>query len=99
MEPVDSNQTLRQQIIDLLTGENLTVRDLSQAVSIPEKEVMDHLDHIDRSLRSQGRKLLEIPYECLSCGFVFDKRKRFSRPGRCPECRNSHIKTARYRIQ
>jgi predicted Zn-ribbon and HTH transcriptional regulator len=98
MEPIDSEQTIRQQIIDLLSTDELTLRDLSQAVSISEKEVVFHLDHIERSIRNQGKKLVETPYKCLSCGFVFDKRSRFSKPGRCPICRNSHMQRARYHI-
>jgi predicted Zn-ribbon and HTH transcriptional regulator len=99
MEPLDNKLTIRQQIIDLLHSDELTLRDLSQAASIPEKEVVDHLVHIKRSIRSQGKKLVEIPYQCLSCDFVFDKRSRFSKPGRCPKCKNSHIQTARFHIE
>jgi len=95
----DRRQTVRQQIIDLLCNESLTVRDLSQAVSIPEKEIFGHLAHIDRSLKSHGKKLTGIPYICLDCGFEFDRRKRYNRPGRCPQCRNSHLQPAVYRIQ
>lgn len=98
METVDAKLTVRQQIISLLCAEELTVRDLSQALSISEKEVIGHLSHIERSIRSQGKKLEEIPYKCLSCGFVFEKRTRFTKPGRCPKCKNSHIQTARYHI-
>jgi predicted Zn-ribbon and HTH transcriptional regulator len=99
MEPIDSGQTIRQQIIDLLGSDELTLRDLSQAVSIPEKEVVDHLTHIERSIRTQGKKLVETPYKCLSCGFVFDKRSRFSKPGRCPSCKNSHMQVAQFHIE
>ena len=99
MEHSDSRQTLRQQMINLLSAEELTIRDLSQAVSITEKEVMVHLSHIDRSVRRIGKKLVETPYKCLTCGFVFDKRSRFSKPGRCPSCKNSHLQTAHYRIR
>lgn len=99
MEIVNDKQTLRQQIIALLSSEELTLRDLSQALSIPEKDVVGHLGHIERTLRTQGKKLAEIPYQCLSCGFVFDKRTRFSKPGRCPACKNSHMQTARYYIK
>jgi predicted Zn-ribbon and HTH transcriptional regulator len=99
MEPPDNKQTLRQQIIDLLSSDTLTQRDLSKAVSITEKEVVDHLRHLDKSVSSQGKKLVQLPYECLSCGFVFDRRTRFTRPGRCPRCRNSHIQMARYHIE
>jgi predicted Zn-ribbon and HTH transcriptional regulator len=99
MEPFDSQQTLRQQIIDLLSIEEMTVRDISQTARIPEKEVMDHLSHIERSLQRLGKKLIITPYRCLSCGFVFDKRTRLSRPGRCPSCKKSHLQTAFYHIK
>ena len=99
MEPGGSKQTVRQQIVDLLSLEEMTQRDLSQALGIPEKEVVSHLEHIERSIRSLGKKLVEAPYRCLSCGFVFDKRNRFTKPGRCPSCRNSHIAMARYHIE
>lgn len=95
----DRRQTIRQQIVDLLRSENMTVRDLSQAVSIPEKDVYEHLAHIDRSLKSHGEKLAGMPYICLDCGFEFDQRKKYSRPGRCPQCKNSHLQPAVYRIK
>ena len=99
MEPVDNKQTIRQQIIELLDSEELTLRDLSQSLSIPEKEVVGHLEHIARSVRNLGKKLVEIPCRCLSCGFVFEKRNRFTKPGRCPSCKQSHIQTASYRLE
>jgi predicted Zn-ribbon and HTH transcriptional regulator len=99
MEPFDSQQTVRQQIIDLLSSEEMTVRDISQAVRISEKEAMDHLSHIELSVKRLGKKLEIIPYRCLSCGFVFDNRSRFTKPGRCPKCKKSHLQTAYYRIK
>ena len=99
MDPVDNRQTIRQQIINLLNSNELTVRDLSQAVSITEKEVLTHLGHIERSVGSQGKKLMKTPFKCLSCGYVFENRTRFTKPGRCPDCKNSHIQRARYHIE
>ena len=99
MEPDGKRQTIRQQIVSLLNSDELTVRDLSQAVSITEKEVMNHLGHRERSVRNRVKRLFETPYKCLSCGFIFEKRTRFTKPGRCPECKNSHIQTARYLIK
>lgn len=99
MAPLDIKQTIRQQLIDLLSSDELTLRDLSQSVGIPEKEVVGHLSHIERSIRNQGKIFVETPYRCLSCGFIFAKRTRFSKPGRCPDCRNSHIQTAHYTIR
>ena len=99
MEPFDNRQTIRQEIIDLLTAEELTIRDLSQAVSLPEKEIVGHLSHIERSLQRQGKKLIVRPYRCLTCNFVFENRTRFTKPGRCPKCKNSHIRVAQFFIK
>lgn len=99
MDPADNTQTIRQRIIDLLMNGESTLRDLSQALSISEKEVVEHLGHIQQTLRHQGGNLLETPYKCISCGFIFSKRTRFSKPGRCPSCKNSHIQTATFHIK
>ena len=99
METSDSRQTIRQEIIDLLNSEELTIRDLSQAVSLQEKEIVGHLSHIERSLQRQGKKLMISPYKCLTCGFVFEKRTRFTKPGRCPDCKNSHIQVAQFYVK
>ena len=99
MATSDNRQTIRQEIIDLLNSEELTIRDLSQTVSLQEKEIVDHLGHIERSLQRQGKKLMISPYTCLTCGFVFEKRTRFTKPGRCPKCKNSHIQVAQFYIK
>ena len=90
--------TIRQQIIDLLQHEQMNARDLSQALSIMEKEVYSHLEHIIKTLATQKKKLVVIPCECLSCGFVFESREKFSKPGRCPKCKQGHIRMAEYRV-
>jgi predicted Zn-ribbon and HTH transcriptional regulator len=84
-------QTIRQQIIDLLSLQEMDVRQLSGQVGIQEKEVIEHLSHIARSLAVKGKKLTIRPAECLLCGYVFAKRQRFTRPGRCPRCKKSHL--------
>ncbi len=99
MEPLDHRLTKRQEIINLLASEELTIRDLSQAVSLPEKEIAAHLSHIERSMLSQGKKLLLRPYRCITCNFVFESRTRMNKPGKCPKCRNSHIQAARFFIR
>ena len=83
--------TVRQQIIALLTNEEMDARQLSQEVGIKEKEVIGHLAHIARSLAVKGKKLTIRPAECLLCGYVFEKRQRFTRPGRCPHCKKSYL--------
>jgi predicted Zn-ribbon and HTH transcriptional regulator len=89
--PKERNQTLRQAIIRHLEESPCTTRDLSQLVGIREKEVVPHLEHIQKSLRASGRKLIVQPAQCLSCNFVFKNRKRLSKPSACPQCRNQQI--------
>lgn len=96
MSPAE--QTVRQRMIDLLSREEMTDRDLSQALGIAERDVYVHLPHIARSLAAQGKKLEALPVHCMHCGYVFRDRKRWTRPSRCPRCKGSHIERPSYRI-
>ncbi|MFO7970290.1 MAG: transcriptional regulator [Desulfobacterales bacterium] len=91
-------KTIRKQIIELLNNKEMSARDLSRTLSIREKEVYTHLSHIARSVTARKKKLMIIPAECLECGFIFEKRKRFTRPSRCPRCKSEHIQNPVYRI-
>jgi predicted Zn-ribbon and HTH transcriptional regulator len=91
--------TIRQKIIDLLNRREMDVRQLSGQVGIQEKEVIEHLSHISRSLAVKGKKLTIRPAECLICGYVFKKRQRFTRPGRCPRCKKSRLLSPAFYIK
>jgi len=91
--------TIRQKISGLLSEEELGAKDLSRLLSIGEKEVYTHLEHIARSVSTGGSKLVVTPCRCLSCAFVFSDRQRFTRPGRCPKCRGNRISPPAYRIK
>ena len=81
-----------------MTDEEMDARELSRELGIKEKEVCEHLIHISRSLDAQGRRINIRPGECLKCGYVFKDRKRFTRPGRCPKCRKSHLTSPSFKI-
>jgi predicted Zn-ribbon and HTH transcriptional regulator len=83
--------TPRRQIINLLQKEAMTALELSQAVHVSEKEIYRHLIHIERTVAGQGRKLSFSPCTCQACGFTFKERRRLTRPGRCPRCRESRV--------
>ncbi len=91
-------KTIRQQLISLLEEETVSARDISQELRIREKEVYDHLVHIQRSVKANKKKLQIDPFRCLECGFAFKDRKRLTKPGRCPKCKNERIDSALYRI-
>lgn len=92
--------TKRQQIIELLKQGRWTSLELSAELHISERDVFDHLEHVKKTLGNRHgiSGLIASPYACLSCGYVFKKRSRFDRPGRCPQCRQSHIRMAEFSL-
>jgi len=92
------SQTIRQKIFLLLNEKEMTAREISQAIGIREKEVYEHLPHIALSAIAQKRKLVVLPFGCMSCGYVFEQRKRFTRPSRCPRCKKTHLENPVYRL-
>jgi transcriptional regulator len=89
--PALRSETVRQQLRELLGGEPRSALELSGLVGIPEKEVAGHLAHLRLSLHRTGGELHVVPARCLGCGFVFSKRERLTRPGKCPVCRHGQI--------
>jgi predicted Zn-ribbon and HTH transcriptional regulator len=67
-------------------------------VGIPEKDVYPHLEHIQQTFRHEKKRLDIIPSVCKGCGFVFRKRTRLTKPGKCPVCRGSAIEEPRYSL-
>jgi transcriptional regulator len=88
--------TLRKKIAEALEGESLDLREISQLFGIKEREALDHLMHIERSVHP--RRLTEEPAFCQQCGFSFKKRTRLSTPSRCPVCKSEHISPPRFKI-
>ena len=91
-------ETVRQQIISLLSQKEMDARALSREVRIREKEVYDHLVHIARSLAAKGRRLTVRPSRCFQCDYVFEDRKRLTRPGRCPRCKSTRLQNPVFSI-
>jgi predicted Zn-ribbon and HTH transcriptional regulator len=91
-------KTIRKEMCLLLIGQEMSAKEISSAVGVGEKEVYMHLSHIARSVKHQRKKLIIKPAECKGCGYVFEKRERFTRPSRCPICKSEHIWNPMYRI-
>ncbi len=93
------NMSIRKMMIELLSIHELNAIELSQELSIREREVYDHLAHVKKTLTAQGMRLIISPYRCVGCGYEFRKRSRLDRPGRCPVCKEGHITMATYRVE
>jgi predicted Zn-ribbon and HTH transcriptional regulator len=97
--PVGREETVRKEMISVMKGEFLSAREISGEVHISEKEVINHLHNIQKTLNKDKTPLKIIPAECRKCGFVFKKRERFNKPGKCPVCRGELIKEPLFSIK
>ena len=61
-DPQGRGQTIRQRMTALLEGEDMSARELSQAMGIREREVYDHLSHIARSVAAVRKQLDETAF-------------------------------------
>lgn len=82
-----------------LREHEMTAYDLSGRLSIREREVAEHLQHLSRSFARGPERLVVLPARCVKCGFVFAERERFAKPGRCPTCKSERIEPPRFAIQ
>ena len=98
-EPAVREQTTRQALRQVLRDVTCSARDLSQRVSVSEKDVAVHLEHLQRSLGREGERLVIHPAVCKGCGFEFTKRDRLAAPTRCPRCRGGRIDPPRFTIE
>jgi predicted Zn-ribbon and HTH transcriptional regulator len=93
------SQTLRRHIMTFLREQERDARDLSEALGLKEKEVYEHLVHVERSVAAAGGKFIVIPSQCRLCGYVFENRRRLTRPSRCPQCKRSKLQNPFFRIE
>ncbi len=89
--------TARQALKELLQEEALSSLELSQRLSLSEKEVLEHLSHIARA-PGPGYKFQITPAVCKNCGFAFKKRDRLTTPSRCPICQHESIRRPRFAL-
>jgi hypothetical protein len=90
---------VRDALREALRGRPVSAHELSQRTSLPEKEVAGHLEHLQRSLRAHGERLVVKPAACLSCEHVFRDRKKLTDPGKCPACQGTHIAAPTFQIE
>jgi transcriptional regulator len=90
--------TLRRQMIEMLRAGPMDLRELALALGIDEKEAAVHLSHAAKSISRRGARLIVQWATCRNCGFEFKERRRFTPPGRCPQCKQSRIDGPFYQV-
>jgi predicted Zn-ribbon and HTH transcriptional regulator len=98
-QPESRSHTIRQDLALALRAGSATARDLSKAVGASEKQVLEHLAHLARSLKARGGALLVTPARCLDCGFAFAQRDKLARPSRCPKCHGGRLTLPEFAIR
>lgn len=89
--------THRQAIKELLLEQARSALEISQVLSLSEKEVLNHLTHLARA-PGPGLLFQITPAACKHCGFSFKKRERLTTPSRCPLCRGESIRRPRFEL-
>lgn len=89
--PIAKQDTIRREILFALQERQYSAKELSSEIRISEREVCDHLEHIRKTANNSGQHLTVMAAECKKCGFIFSKRERLKKPGKCPLCRSESI--------
>ncbi len=97
--PAEAHETIRKTIMHALEEGPLSAMEISGLAGIPEKEVAGHLEHIRTTAHRAGREFVVTPAECVKCGFVFEKRGKLTKPGKCPVCRSESIHAPLFAIE
>ena len=88
-------KTIRQKLIEVLSEDYYTAKELSKILSISEKDVVDELKEV-----SKGNIKFEIKNPvCKKCGFKFTNLKHFKKPSKCPECKSTFISEPAFKIK
>jgi len=94
----EATSTVRERIAEALRSAELTAREISVRASVQEREVAEHLRHLERSLSHTGEQLHTRAPHCIKCGFEFSQRERHSRPSRCPQCKSERISPPSFKV-
>lgn len=81
----------RKDLITLLQGNRLGLKDIADSLEMAPRDVEDDLRHVIKSLKHSDYQLRITPARCRKCDFVFHKEK-LHKPGKCPRCHQSWIK-------
>jgi len=96
--PVERYETVRHFITALLEEQTLAAREISVYARIAEKDVNGHLEHIKKTVQKNNRRFVVEPARCDHCGFIFRKRGRLTKPGKCPSCHSTLIRAPMFHV-
>ncbi|AXR80908.1 transcriptional regulator [Natrarchaeobaculum sulfurireducens] len=94
----EADETTRQRLAAALREEPATASELAARLDVTPHAVVDHVEHVARSLEGTGEQLLVAPPTCRDCGFSeFDDRANL--PSRCPSCKSESIAEPTFTVE
>lgn len=87
----------RKQLVELLKQKLVTAQELASHFGVRPKDIEQELEHVLKSVKKDGMKLVVEPAKCRKCNFVF-KRDKLDKPTRCPKCKSEWIAAARFTV-
>ncbi|MFX0015746.1 MAG: transcriptional regulator [Promethearchaeota archaeon] len=92
-------KTRREKIIELLSEhEEMSLLELADLTNVPVKTVVDDLNSVRKTIRSDSKRIEVRPAVCMRCNYTFSGRSRISDPHKCPECHSERITPQKFRI-
>ena len=89
--------TRREQIIEILTTQEMTSQELCQHFQTTKRTILSDLTHIRKSLKNKNQSLIVKMPLCRQCGFLF-KLKAVKEPSKCPKCNSTWIEPPTYKV-
>ncbi len=80
--------TRRERLVEVLAQDAYTAKELAREMGMKIRDVLDDLEHIQRS---KGSAFVTQPATCMACEFEFTDRRKLGTPSRCPTCRSERI--------
>jgi predicted Zn-ribbon and HTH transcriptional regulator len=80
----------RKELLELLRGKMLPLSEVARLEKTRVQDLAEDLEHLAKSLKHEGLRLVVEPARCEKCEFVFTKG-RLVKPGRCPKCKSTWI--------
>ena len=94
----EADETTRQRLAAALREAAGTPSELAARLDVTPHAVVDHVEHVARSLEGTGEQLLVAPPACRDCGFdEFDDPANL--PSRCPSCKSESIAEPTFTIE
>ena len=94
----EADETTRKRLAATLRESPATPSALADRLEITPHAVVDHVEHVARSLEGSGEQLLVAPPTCTDCGFdEYDEPANL--PSRCPACKSESIAEPTFTVE